>query len=66
MKSCKMPVPEVFGVIDNGKYYDVNYNELAENDICSNIDFFIKESEGECASFVKHINSWDELKFYQD
>lgn len=61
MKSCGMPVPEVFAVVDCGYLYDENMVEIEWESLKNEKDFFIKEIDGECASFVKHVKNYEEL-----
>lgn len=56
MKSCGLPVPEVFAVIRNQKLYDLDFNERTWDYLVSKKDYFVKAIDGGCASFVKHVN----------
>ena len=66
MRGCGLPVPDVFCLIDNGVFYDENYNQITEDSLFGNSDFFIKEIDGECASFVKHIANWKDIHCFDD
>lgn len=61
MKSCNLPVPEVFAIWKKGKLYDVDFNEIDWKQLESRKDYFVKSIDGECASFVKHVFDFDEL-----
>lgn len=61
MKSCGLPVPEVFAIWKKGKLYDVNFNEISWSDLEKRNDYFVKSIDGECASFVKHVKNFEEL-----
>ena len=61
LKSCGIKVPDVFAVYDNGNLYDIDLNRIELDSIKDKTDFFIKIIDGECASFVKHINNYDEF-----
>lgn len=61
MKSCNLPVPEVFAMWKKGKLYDVNFNEISWSDLEKRNDYFVKSIDGECASFVKHVSNFEEL-----
>ena len=56
MKSNNIPVPDVFGVVKNGKLYDTDWNEQPLSYIDNKNNFFLKDAAGECASFVKHCH----------
>lgn len=62
MNENLLPVPEVFGVIRDGKLYSENLNEQFFDSLKNETDYFIKDMDGECASFVKHIATYDDLK----
>lgn len=62
MKSNHLPVPEVFGVIKNGKLYSTDLNEISVELLKNKTDYFLKDVDGECASFVKHIRGYNDLK----
>ena len=55
------PVPKVFAVLHNGKLYDSQMNEIEPDSLRNRSNYFIKEINGECASFVKKINDYDAL-----
>ena len=62
MKENQLPVPEVFGIVKDGKLYS---NDLQEQDfemLKDRTDYFMKDVDGECASFVKHITGYSDLK----
>lgn len=60
MKVNGFPTPEVFAVIENGIVYDLKFNILGDEFLADKKDYFIKESSGECASFVKYIADYKE------
>lgn len=62
MKENQLPVPEVFGVIKDGKLYSNNLCEQSFDFLKNTTDYFIKDVDGECASFVKHIACYDDMK----
>lgn len=61
MKSCNLPVPEVFAIWKKGKLHNVDFNEIDWKQLESRKDYFVKSIDGECASFVKHVFDFDEL-----
>lgn len=61
MKSCNLPVPEVFAIWRKGKLYDVDFNEIEWKQLKSYKDYFVKSIDGECASFVKYVSDFDKL-----
>lgn len=61
MKSNGMPVPEVFCFMKNGYLYDSDFNEIKWSELEDEEDYFVKDIDGECASFVKHIENYKEL-----
>lgn len=63
MNMHKFPVAKIIGIIINGIVYDINMNRI-EN-IKKEIEgfpLFIKDNNGECASFIEKINSYDEMQ----
>lgn len=62
MSANKLPVPEVFGVIKDGAYYTNQLEKCPITDLRNETDYFLKDANGECASFVKHIKSYHELE----
>ena len=61
MKSNGFPVPNVFAVIKEGELFDVSMNHISWEAIKKKADYFIKDIDGECASYVRHINDYSEL-----
>ena len=64
MKRHGLPVPEIYFIVNDGKYYDTNLNLLTEEMVAQFRDYFIKDANGQCASFVKKINDVNDLKQY--
>lgn len=62
MKSNNLPVPEVFGIISNGKLLDTAHQEMNMDSLYDKKNFFVKDIDGECASFVKRCKDYSELK----
>ncbi len=62
MKANSFPVPEVFGIIKDGKIYSSCLDEQSVDYLKNEFDYFIKSVDGECASFVKHIASFEDFK----
>lgn len=62
MSANKLPVPEVFGAIKDGAYYTNQLEKCPITDLRNETDYFLKDANGECASFVKHIKSYHELE----
>lgn len=62
MTQFGQPVPKVFGMVNNGRILDAELNEIGLEGLKDRRDFFIKIIDGECASFVKHIDTVDDLK----
>ncbi len=61
MKSQGIHVPEVFAYIKDGKVYNTDEKEIDFSELSELKDYFIKDIDGECASFVKHIKDFNEL-----
>lgn len=61
MKSSNIPVPDVFGIINDGELYDSSMNSVQWDTIKDETDYFIKIIDGECASYVKHIGDYNDL-----
>lgn len=62
MSSNMMNVPEVFAFIKDGVLFDINFNRLDFDSLKNENDYFIKDVDGECASYVKHIDDYEHLK----
>lgn len=62
MRALELPTPEVFAVIRNGRIYDAEMQERSEDLLTDRTDYFIKGMTGECASFVVHVQDWDEFQ----
>lgn len=58
MNSNSMPVPEVFAILLNNTLYDMDMNPVSEDFLLDKSNYFVKELNGECASFVRHINGY--------
>lgn len=58
MKSNNLPVPEVFATTRKGILYDLNMDECGDEILENRTDYFAKEIDGECASFVLHISDY--------
>ncbi len=61
MKANHMPVPEVFGIIVNGIIYDTDFHKYDMGLFAKAKEYFVKIIDGECASFVKHVNDYNEF-----
>lgn len=66
MKSNNMPVPEVFAVIRDGHFYDNCLREVSAEFLKKQQGYFIKDVDGECASFVKKIHDFSDLEKYSE
>ena len=66
MKSNGILVPEVFAVCIGGKLHDPDMNEIGWDSIKSDTDYFVKSIDGECASFVRHIQNYEDLEKHRD
>ena len=62
MNANGLYVPEVFAVLENGELYNNSFCKIAPNELASEVDYFVKDQKGECASFVMHIKDYDDLK----
>lgn len=60
MKACSLEVPEVFAVFTNGKLLDSKMNIVTEAILEKEKDYFVKEINGECASFVLFIKDYND------
>lgn len=61
MSGAGMPVPNVFGVLKDGKFTDTDGGVLPLKELKERKDYFIKDIDGECASFVRHVEDFDDL-----
>lgn len=61
MNKMGIPAAEVFAVQMDGKLYDSQLRQITLDEIKEKKDYFAKEINGECASFIKHIADHSEL-----
>lgn len=62
MKSINLPVAEVFAVMFERKLYEIDtFNEVKYDFLIDAKDYFIKDIDGQCASYVKHINDYEDF-----
>lgn len=61
MESNGMPVPEVFALIKDGEAYNTKFEKISIEDLKSETEYFMKDIDGECASFVKRVHNYNEL-----
>ena len=66
MRANGLPVPDVFAVSVNGVLHDENMNPMQWDVMKDEKDYFVKSIDGECASFVKHIKDYDDLRSNMD
>lgn len=66
MKALGMSVAEVFAVIRNGRVCDRDLRYVGEEFLEGEKDYFIKSANGECASFVKHVDSFADYQSLKD
>lgn len=66
MTRFQLPVPEVFGICIEGKLYNENMKQVSIDELRGERDYFVKEIDGECASFVIHVNTYEDLKKYSE
>jgi len=56
MSRLGIPVPQVFAVKKGSGLFDGTMAGITDADLKDRKDYFVKEMDGECASFVKHIH----------
>lgn len=61
MDSNGMPVPEVFALIKDGEVYNTRFEKISLADLKNETGYFMKDIDGECASFVKRVHDYNEL-----
>lgn len=61
MNSMGMPVPEVFAIIKNGQVFNADLMQMPVDTLKNEKEYFIKDVDGECASFVKRIHGYNDL-----
>lgn len=61
MESNGMPVPEVFALINDGEIYNTRFEKILLEDLKNETEYFVKDIDGECASFVKKVHGYNEL-----
>lgn len=57
LENFKINTPKVFAFVKNGHIYDENMNEKDKHWLNCHDDFFFKDNNGECASYVKHVSN---------
>ncbi len=57
-----IPVPKVFAIYIDGQFYDYNMCEISIQSFVNKENYFVKDMDGECASFVKKIRNFEELE----
>ena len=60
MSAMGIPVPKVFAVKKGSKLFDSKLNTLAEDVLRERKDYFVKDIDGECASYVRHIRDYND------
>lgn len=61
LKREGIPTPEVFAVIENGNVYDAEMHEVGWAYLEKQKDYFVKDIDGECGSFVEHVEGANDL-----
>lgn len=61
MDSNGMPVPEVFALIKDGEVYNTRFEKIPLADLKNETGYFMKDIDGECASFVNKVHDYNEL-----
>lgn len=61
LSSNNIPTPSIFAVTRNGLLYNESMEPIPWEGISGEKDYFVKDIDGECASFVKHIKDYNEL-----
>lgn len=63
LKSNDIPTPKVFALKIGDNYYDSeSFSNIDEDFFKKRNDYFVKDINGECASYVKHINDFQEFE----
>ena len=55
-------IPKVFSIIIDGIVFNHSMKKISLSELSCYQDFFIKQIDGECASFVKYVSTINELK----
>ena len=63
METLGFPIPRLIGggtILNETtiEFFDANLNAVSQNFFKSNKDYFFKDLNGECASFVKHVDNY--------
>lgn len=66
MEACGFTVPRVFTNSLNGALYDADMNRVDDSYLSNKVDYFVKEANGECASFVLHIRDFQDYLAHKD
>ena len=61
LHSYNIPTPDVFAVISNKKIYNDTLEPIEWSSISNEKNYFIKDTNGECASFVKYVDDYETL-----
>lgn len=66
LSSNAIAVAPVFAFYKNGQVYDTQMSLIDEDVLKEKTNYFIKSTNGECASFVKKIKNYDEYMQVRD
>lgn len=66
MSGNEMPAPHVFCFLKNGVLYDSKFKTLNWDYLKDKRDYFIKDIDGECASYVKKISNYSILEMEKE
>ena len=61
LSSMNLSTPEVFAFMLDGMLYDSQMNIVDNGFLMNECNYFIKEADGQCASFVKKIRDYQEF-----
>lgn len=63
-RQYSIPTPEIIGLVFNGRFYDNEWKECSARELVqgSEVDLFLKKTDGECADGVFHITSFEQLE----
>lgn len=65
MKCLGYPVPQVKAVIINNQLFDEKMDDIPENYLLKENNYFVKAIDGECGNSVKHIANFTEFFEYK-
>ena len=61
MRANGLPAPEVFAVVRDGRLLNRELEEIPASELKQEKNYFVKDINGQCASFVKRVRDFEQL-----